>query len=259
MDAGIHSWSGAARSHPTDTSTGARCADDRDRAREEAPGIADRRTRGELLRSRPRCFWLHRYLVAQGITNYVVDSSSIEVNRRARRAKTDRLDVTGLLSLLARYAQGDQRAWRVVRIPTVVEEDARHLPRTLEALTQDRTRSMSRLKSLDVVRSATDGPTNPNACVRRRSASVQLSGVPVACSPPCRRVRRGRATYFTFFRVTRLACNGLSVEGRKKMSSPPASYRRTNAACRRGITPRPSSDALPRRRRSAAASPGTRR
>jgi transposase len=93
-------------------------------------------------------FWLHRYLLAQGITNYVVDSSSIEVNRRARRAKTDHLDLAGLLSLLARYVLGDRRAWRVVRVPTVAEEDARHLSRTLEALTQDRTRLMSRLKSL---------------------------------------------------------------------------------------------------------------
>jgi transposase len=92
-------------------------------------------------------FWLHRYLTAQGITNYVVDSSSIEVNRRARRAKTDRLDLGGLLSLLARYVLGDRRAWRVVRVLTVAEEDARHLPRTWEALTQDRTRLVSRLKS----------------------------------------------------------------------------------------------------------------
>jgi transposase len=93
-------------------------------------------------------FWLHRYLVAHGITNYVIDSSSIEVNRRARRAKTDCLDLAGLLSLLARYVLGDQRAWRVVRVPTVAEEDARHRSRTLEALTQDRTRLVSRLKSL---------------------------------------------------------------------------------------------------------------
>jgi transposase len=91
---------------------------------------------------------LHRYLIAHGVTNYVVDSSSIEVNRRARRAKTDGLDLAGLLSLLARYVLGDRRAWRVVRVPTVAEEDARHLPRTLEALTQDRTRLINRLKSL---------------------------------------------------------------------------------------------------------------
>src|SRR5207245_11536686 len=72
-------------------------------------------------------FWLHRALVAQGVTNHVVDSSSIEVNRRARRAKTDRLDLAGLLNLLARYLLGDQRVWRVVRVPSVAEEDARQL------------------------------------------------------------------------------------------------------------------------------------
>ena len=83
-----------------------------------------------------------------GITNHVVDSSSIEVDRRARRAKSDRLDLGGLLSLLARYVQGDRRAWRVVRVPTVAEEDARHLPRTLETLTQERTRLINRLKGL---------------------------------------------------------------------------------------------------------------
>src|SRR3954454_13605975 len=93
-------------------------------------------------------FWLHRYLVALGVTNYVIDSSSIEVNRRARRAKTDCLDLAGLLSLLARYVLGDRRAWRVVRVPTVAEEDGRHLSRTLEALTQDHARLTSRLKSL---------------------------------------------------------------------------------------------------------------
>jgi transposase len=93
-------------------------------------------------------FWLHRYLQAQGITNHVVDSSSIEVNRRARRAKTDRLDLASLLSLLARYVQGDRRVWRVVRVPSVIDEDARHVPRTWETLTADRTRLINRLKGL---------------------------------------------------------------------------------------------------------------
>jgi transposase len=93
-------------------------------------------------------FWIHRYLVAHGITNYVVDSSSIEVNRRARRAKTDRLDLAGLLSLLARYVQGDRRVWRIVRVPSVTDEDARHLPRTWETLTKDRTRLINRIKGL---------------------------------------------------------------------------------------------------------------
>jgi len=65
-------------------------------------------------------FWVHRYLVSVGVTNLVVDSSSIEVSRRARRAKTDRLDVERLLALLLRYVSGEQSALRVVRVPSEV-------------------------------------------------------------------------------------------------------------------------------------------
>jgi transposase len=93
-------------------------------------------------------FWLHRYLVAHGIDNRVIDSSSIEVNRRARRAKTDRLDLGGLLNLLARLLAGDRRVWRVVRVPTVEEEDARHLSRAIETVTRDRTRVINRIRAL---------------------------------------------------------------------------------------------------------------
>jgi transposase len=93
-------------------------------------------------------FWLHRYLVAQGITNHVVDSSSIEVDRRARRAKTDRLDLGGLLSLLTRYVQGDRRVWHVMRMPTVSEKDARQVHRTWEMVQHDRNRLINRIESL---------------------------------------------------------------------------------------------------------------
>jgi transposase len=64
-------------------------------------------------------FWIHRYLEKQGIRNFVVDSSSIEVNRRFRRAKTDRIDVGKLMDMLIRYTNGEQKLWSVVRIPTV--------------------------------------------------------------------------------------------------------------------------------------------
>ena len=47
-------------------------------------------------------WWLHRWLIEQGIDNIVVDAASIEVNRRARRAKTDRLDGDKLLAMLLR-------------------------------------------------------------------------------------------------------------------------------------------------------------
>jgi len=93
-------------------------------------------------------FWLHRYLTARGATNYVVDSASIEVNRRARRTKTDAVDLQGLLALLTRYVAGDRRCWRVVRVPSVADEDARQLHRTWETLQGDRTRLINRVKAV---------------------------------------------------------------------------------------------------------------
>src|SRR5574338_280226 len=64
-------------------------------------------------------FWLQRACAAAGVTALVVDSSSIEVPRRARRAKTDRLDATALLRLLFRHAAGERNHWRVLHVPTV--------------------------------------------------------------------------------------------------------------------------------------------
>ena len=93
-------------------------------------------------------FWLHRFLEAQGIPNHGVDSSSIEVNRRKRRAKSDALDVRKLLSMLMRYAHGERDVWRVVRVPSVEAEDQRHLHRDLETLKQERASTTTRIKGL---------------------------------------------------------------------------------------------------------------
>ena len=93
-------------------------------------------------------FWLHRYLLNQGLENLVVDSASIEVNRRAKRAKTDRLDVGKLLTMLIRYDSGEQKVWRVVHVPSVEAEDSRHLHRALKTCKSDRTRHSNRLKGL---------------------------------------------------------------------------------------------------------------
>jgi transposase len=93
-------------------------------------------------------FWLHRCLVAQGVENFVVDSSSIEVNRRQRRAKTDRLDVHKLLTMLLRHVAGEQRVWSIVRVPSVQEEDRRQLHRALATTKRDRTRVINRIKGL---------------------------------------------------------------------------------------------------------------
>jgi transposase len=93
-------------------------------------------------------FWIHRYLTSLGIENLVVDSSSIEVNRRARRAKTDRLDVEKLLAMLLRYTGGEKTVWRIVRVPTEADEQRRQRDRELFTLKQDRTRVTNRIAGL---------------------------------------------------------------------------------------------------------------
>jgi transposase len=93
-------------------------------------------------------FWLHRWLESEGIENRVVDSASIEVNRRKRRVKADRLDGKKLLRLLIRHESGERGVWSVVRVPSVEAEDARHLHRELTALKRDRVRVTNRIKGL---------------------------------------------------------------------------------------------------------------
>jgi transposase len=92
-------------------------------------------------------FWLHRCLLSWRIENLVVDSSSIEVNRRKRRAKSDRIDAGKLLTMLMRYHGGEKKLWSVVRVPSVEEEDARQLHRELGALNKERTMHRSRIRS----------------------------------------------------------------------------------------------------------------
>jgi hypothetical protein len=92
--------------------------------------------------------WLHRVLTARGLTSHVVDSASINENRRARRAKSDRLDATALVRLLLRHHGGEGGVWSVLHVPSVDEEDRRHLHRELFTLTRERTRQVNRIKGL---------------------------------------------------------------------------------------------------------------
>jgi transposase len=91
-------------------------------------------------------FWIHRALTAHGVCNRVVDSASIEVNRRARRAKTDRLDALKLVRMLVRACQGERGVWSEVRVPTVAQEAARHVSRERSGLCQDQTRLVNQLR-----------------------------------------------------------------------------------------------------------------
>ncbi|HEX6049948.1 MAG TPA: IS110 family transposase [Gemmatimonadaceae bacterium] len=93
-------------------------------------------------------FWLHRALTARGIASHVVDAASITQNRRARRAKSDRLDATALVRLLLRHHGGERGVWSVVHVPSVEDEDRRQLHRELFTLTRQRTRQVNRIKGL---------------------------------------------------------------------------------------------------------------
>jgi transposase len=93
-------------------------------------------------------FWLHRLLEAQGIRNQVLDPASLQVSRRARRAKTDRIDATSLVRALMAHWRGEPKVVSVVRVPSVAEEDARRLHRERHRLVAERVQHVNRIKGL---------------------------------------------------------------------------------------------------------------
>jgi transposase len=92
--------------------------------------------------------WLHRWLIANGITNYEVDASSIEVNRRARRAKTDRIDLSLLMRAFLAYLRGEPGVCSMVRVPTPEDEDRKRRTRERDRLLKERIGHTNRIKGL---------------------------------------------------------------------------------------------------------------
>src|SRR5437764_3326464 len=92
--------------------------------------------------------WLHRWLSEQGVINYAIDASSIEVNRRARRAKTDRIDLALLMRAFLAHVRGEPRVCSVVQVPTPEEEDRKRRTRERERLLKERTAHGNRIKGL---------------------------------------------------------------------------------------------------------------
>lgn len=93
-------------------------------------------------------FWVHRALKKMGVTNTVVDPASVEVERRKRKRKTDRLDAIKLVTRLVRHCNGEKRVWSVVRVPTEEQEDARRLHRERERLMKEKRQHQSRINAL---------------------------------------------------------------------------------------------------------------
>jgi transposase len=122
-------------------------------------------------------FWLHRQLEAHGVRNYVIDPASLQVDRRARRAKTDRIDVERLLRSLMAYLRGEPKVWSVVRVPGVAEEDARRLHRERDRLVSERVQHVNRIKGLCALHGIYDyHPLRPQAMARLEQLCTAQGG-----------------------------------------------------------------------------------
>jgi transposase len=92
--------------------------------------------------------WLHRWLTEQGVISYVVDPSSIEVSRRARQAKTDRIDLEKLMRTFLAFLRGEPRVCSMLRVPSVEEEDRKRRNRERDRLLKERIAHTNRIKGL---------------------------------------------------------------------------------------------------------------
>jgi transposase len=92
--------------------------------------------------------WLHRWLTDQGVTSYIVDPSSIEVSRRGRRAKTDRIDLEKLMRAFLAHLRGEPRVCSMLHVPSPEDEDRKRSSRERERLLKEQTAHTNRIKAL---------------------------------------------------------------------------------------------------------------
>src|SRR3954469_16756986 len=139
-------------------------------------------------------FWLHRRLRAAGVRNVVVEPTSLLVDRRARRVKTDRIDAGTLLRALVADPRGDRGVWRLVRVPTPEQEEAKRLHRERRRLVRERVAHVNRIRGLLASQGIFDLHPLRAGCRERLDALVTGDGRPlgVAAGHPAR-VRAARA------------------------------------------------------------------
>jgi transposase len=133
-------------------------------------------------------FWLARFLKAHGIECLVIDPGSLQVNRRGRRVKTDRVDVKMLLRALIAWCRGERHVWSLVRIPSVDEEDLRRPHRERSRLVRERTAHINRIKGLLFAQ----GIRGINIKSQYKTLAVDklVTGDGRKASRPCRTLRR---------------------------------------------------------------------
>lgn len=129
-------------------------------------------------------FWLHRWLCAHGVENRVLDAASLLVDRRARRAKTDRLDAAGLLRTLMALERGETQVCRVVHVPSPEQEDARRRSRERARLVVERGSHSSRIKGLLMTQGVREFEPTRRDWQAQLEALRTMDGQPLA---PCLR------------------------------------------------------------------------
>jgi transposase len=123
--------------------------------------------------------WLHRALLGIGINNFVIESSCLEVDRRQKQRKTDRLDAMKMVHALIRYCRGERSSLRVNHVPGAEDEDIRNLQRELQTIRSDRTRINNRIKGLLVaqgIRLARVGADFPSQLAQMTTGDGQALG-----------------------------------------------------------------------------------
>jgi transposase len=90
-------------------------------------------------------FWLARWLALRDVEVHVVQPSSIPVDRRARRAKSDGIDAELLLRSLLAWLRGEPRVCSMIPVPAESDEDARRCIRERAELVAERVRLVNRI------------------------------------------------------------------------------------------------------------------
>jgi transposase len=127
-------------------------------------------------------FWLYRRLTALGIRVVVIDPASLLVDRRAKRAKTDRIDARGMVRALMAWARGERQVLSEVRVPTVEQDDVRRGLRERQRLVKERTAHGNRIKGLLKTQGIMDFDPRARDAVTRLDALVTGDGRPLG---PC--------------------------------------------------------------------------
>jgi transposase len=134
--------------------------------------------------------WLYRALKSAGYDVYEIDPASVAVDRRARRVKSDGVDVDKLVRTLARLARGELDACRVVVVPTPEEEDAKRPHREYERLVKERTSHGNRVRALLFAQGIRDFEPMARDRLERLAELAILPGLKAELSRECRRLAK---------------------------------------------------------------------